>query len=230
MEQSVAYGRLFAKPRLWHCRSMIFRGVTIINKLRVFRWPLAVLLAMAVSVILLVLAIKGLGQNSLQNGDWHTNESTGSAEAGVILRAAIAINGLLASTRKDSMYYVLNSVAGEPLRLNCRYRIEGGDYDADWWSITAYGWDNFLIPNQEKRYSFNNKTATRGEDGRWVIHVGAHHEDGNWLPVGASGAPVASKTKGYDFDLLLRLYTPGDAYLQNPESAPLPVVTQEGCL
>ena len=29
------------------------------------------------------------------------------------------------------MYYTLNSVAGEPLRLNCRYRIAGNNYDAD---------------------------------------------------------------------------------------------------
>ena len=171
----------------------------------------------------------GLGQNFLRNGDWRTSASIGSAEAGVIIRAVIAIGGLLASTREDSMYYTLNSVAGEPLRLNCRYRIEGDDYDADWWSITAYGWDYYLIPNQEKRYSFNNENVTRDDDGRWVIHVGTRKEEGNWLPVGPSGTPVESKSSKHDFDLLLRLYTPGDAYLQRPESAPLPMVTLEGC-
>lgn len=210
--------------------SITFRGVTIINKLRVLRWPLAALLSLAAGVLFLVLTIKqGLGDSFLKNGDWRTSESTGSAEAGVMVRAVVAIGGLLASTREDSVYYVLASVAGEPLRLNCRYRIEGGDYDADWWSITAYGWDHYLIPNEEKRYSFNNANVTRGEDGRWVMHVGARHEDGNWLPVGASGTPDASQSSDYDFDLLFRLYTPGDAYLKNPESAPLPVVTVEGC-
>ena len=127
------------------------------------------------------------------------------------------------------MYYTISSVAGEPLNLDCRYRIEGGDYDANWWSITAYGWDYFLIPNEQKRYSFNNDNINRGEDGRWVIHVSATEENGNWLPVGPSGAPASEKSTHHDFDLLLRLYTPGEAYLQNPGSAPLPVVTQEGC-
>ena len=127
------------------------------------------------------------------------------------------------------MYYTLNSVAGEPLRLNCRYRIAGNNYDADWWSITAYGWDYYLIPNRENRYSFNNENVTRDADGSWVIRVGAEQEDDNWLPVGPSGTPVESKSKAHDFDLLLRLYTPGDAYLQSPESAPLPRVTLEGC-
>jgi len=209
---------------------MISREITKMNKLHALRWPLAVLLCLAASVLFLVLTIKqGLGGSFLKNGDWRTSESTGSAEAGAIDRAIVAIGGLLASTREDSIYYVLNSLAGEPLRLNCRYRIEGDDYDANWWSITAYGWDNFLIPNGEKRYSFNNENVSRGEDGRWVIHVGAKQEHGNWLPVGPSGAPAADQSSDYDFDLLLRLYTPGDAYLQNPESASLPMVTVEGC-
>lgn len=230
MGQTIAYGDFFPCLACGTLEHRIFGRITIINILRALRWPLAVLLGLAVSVLFLVGAIKqGLGQNFLQNGDWRTSASIGSAEADVIVRAVVAIGGLLASTREDSMYYTLSSVAGEPLRLNCRYGIEGGNYDADWWSITAYGWDYYLIPNREKRYSFNNENVTRGEDGRWVISVGARQEDGNWLPVGPSGAPVASKSTDYDFDLLLRLYTPGDAYLQSPESAPLPVVTVEGC-
>ncbi len=200
------------------------------NKLRAFRWPLAVLLVLAASVLFLFLSIKhGLGNSSLKNGDWYTSESIGSADADVMVRAVIAISGLLASTREDSMYYHLKSVGGQPLSLNCRYRIEGDDYDADWWSITVYGWDYYLIPNQEKRYSFNNENIVRGDGGRWVIHLSAEHADGNWLPLGPSGAPVASQSSKNDFDLLLRLYTPGDAYLQQPASASLPVVTLEGC-
>lgn len=188
------------------------------------------LLCLLVSALFLRLTIKqGLGQSFLQNGDWRTSETIGSADASAMVKAVVAIGGLLASAREDSMYYTLSSVSGEPLRLNCRYRIEGGDYDADWWSITAYGWDYFLIPNREKRYSFNNENLTRNEDGRWTISVGPQTEDGNWLPVGPSGTPLASQNQNHDFDLLLRLYTPGDAYLQQPKSAPLPTVTLESC-
>jgi len=200
------------------------------KKLHTFRWPLAALLSLAASILFLLLSLKqGLGNSFLKNGDWRTSKSTGSSEAGAIDKTVIAIGGLLASTREDSIYYILNSVAGEPLRLNCRYRIEGNDYDADWWSITAYGTDYFLIPNRDKRYSFNNENLTRGEDGRWIIQIGTQQEEGNWLPVGPSGSPTESQSSDYDFDLLLRLYTPGAAYLQQPESAPLPVVTLESC-
>jgi hypothetical protein len=193
------------------------------------------LLAASVVTILLSTVLltrnigEGLGNMSIQNGDWVTSVATGSQDAGVMLKAAVALGGLLASTQEDSMYYRLSSIVGEPLRLNCLYRIEGDDYEANWWSITAYGWDNYLIPNQQKRYSFNNENLVRNADGSWAITVAATEQAGNWLPVGPSGAPGWRKLGDYDFDLLLRLYTPGDAYLKTPQSAALPTVTREAC-
>jgi len=196
----------------------------------VFRWLAAGLLTLVLSFILMARTISTeLLAMGAHNGNWVTNLSTGSADAGIMLKAAVALGGLLASTRENSIYYRLDTVDGEPLRLNCRYRIEGDDYDADWWSITAYGWDSYLIPNRLKRYSFNNENIRRREDGSWVIHVSTKEQPENWLPVGPSGAPTWRKLQDYDFDLLLRLYTPGRAYLEEPESAALPTVTLEGC-
>jgi hypothetical protein len=190
----------------------------------------AAVVTVVLSAVLLARSIgDGLGAMSVQNGDWVTNVATGSQDAGVMLKAAVSIGGLLASTRENSMYYLLSAIAGEPLRLNCRYRIEGDDYAADWWSITAYGWDNYLIPNAQKRYSFNDENLVRNADGSWAITVAATEQAGNWLPVGPSGAPDWRKLGDYDFDLLLRLYTPGDAYLVTPQSAALPTVTREAC-
>ena len=150
----------------------------------------AAVLTLVLSAILLAHTIRNsLDTMSVKNGDWVTSVSTGSQDAGVMLKASVALGGLLASTRENSIYYRLSSVAGEPLRTHCRYRIEGGDYDANWWSITAYGWDNYLIPNTPKRYSFNNENLIRRDDGSWVIVVDARQQAGNWLPVGPSGAP-----------------------------------------
>jgi hypothetical protein len=190
----------------------------------------AVTLVVLLSVVLLARSISdGIGAMSAKNGDWITKVSTGSKDAGALLKASVALGGLLASTRENSMYYRLSSVAGEPLRLNCRYRIEGNDYDTNWWSITAYGWDNYLIPNVSKRYSFNNENLIRNSDGSWAITIGASEQPGNWLPIGPAGAPTWRKFTDHDFDLLLRLYTPGEAYLETPEVAVLPTVTQEAC-
>lgn len=195
---------------------------------------LKILAACTVALILAALLLarnisSNLDSMSVANGDWRIIVDAGSADAGVMQKASVAMGGLLASTRENSVYYRLASVAGEPLRLDCRYRIEGGDYEADWWSLTAYGWDNYLIPNARKRYSFNNENLERDESGRWAVTVAAAEHTGNWLPVGPSGAPQWRKMGNYDFDILLRLYTPGDVYLDSPESAPLPTVTREAC-
>lgn len=198
--------------------------------MKLLRWGAATLATFALSVVFLFQSISSdIGDMQVQNGDWRTSLETGSADAGILLKASVSMVGLLASTRENSVYYFLNSVDGEPLRLNCRYRIEGSDYDADWWSITAYGYDHSLIPNSEKRYSFNNENLQRGEDGSWGIHVASDRKAGNWLPVGPSGSPEWRKTGDHDFDLLLRLYVPGNAYLEAPQTAPLPTVTKEGC-
>lgn len=198
--------------------------------MKVFRWLGVALLTLVLSALFMVYSIStGFESIAIKNGDWATNVNAGSADAGVMQKATIAVGGLLASRRKDSIYYRISTVAGEPLRLNCRYRIEGDTYDANWWSITAYGWDNYLIPNRLKRYSFSNDNIERLEDGTWSIQVAAEEQAGNWLPIGPSGASTWLQLTDYDFDLLLRLYTPGDAYLEKPESAPLPKVIKESC-
>ena len=190
----------------------------------------AVLLTLLLAALLLSRNIgAGLGSMHISNGDWVTSVATGSQDAGIMLKASVAIGGLLASTRENSMYYRLSSVDGEPLSLNCRYRIEGKDYKANWWSITAYGWDNFLIPNSQKRYSYNNENLQRQPDGSWVIWLGAAEQPGNSLPTGPSGSPTWKKRVDNEFDLLLRLYTPGSEFLDSPGMVDLPTVTLEGC-
>ncbi|MEM8661591.1 MAG: DUF1214 domain-containing protein [Pseudomonadota bacterium] len=191
----------------------------------------AALVTVLLSVALFLRNISaGLDSMNVSNGDWVTSAATGSKDAGVMLKATVAIGGLLASTKENSMYYRLSSIAGEPLSLNCQYRIEGKDYDANWWSITAYGWDNYLIPNAENRYSFNNENIVREADGSWTIKVASDAQQGNWLPIGPSGAPGWRQLGDNDFDLLMRLYTPGPAYLDSPRSAELPTVIKEDCL
>ena len=191
---------------------------------------LAGIASVVLAALLLARSINGgLDSMNVRNGDWSTSVSAGAEGAGVMEKAAIAIGGLLASTRENSMYYRLHTVNGEPLKLGCRYRISGGDYDADWWSITAYGWDNYLIPNTAGRYSFNNENLQRDGQGQWDIVVDVNEQAGNWLPVGPAGATETFRLPDNDFDLLLRLYTPGKAYLEQPESAPVPTVTLEGC-
>jgi len=184
----------------------------------------ASLLAFAIFVML---SLDIMRSSSVKNGDWHTNLLAGDAEAGIYQKAVISIVGLLASTRKDSIYYLANTADGKPFSLNCDYRLEGGSLDADWWSITAYGRDAFLIPNSDNRYSFNNANVARDEKGGFSIVVSSERREGNWLPVGYSEKGLLPTDA--DFDLTLRIYAPGNDYLKNPGTALLPTLVEENC-
>jgi hypothetical protein len=196
----------------------------------VFKWIGAVVASIVLAALLLAYRIdRGLETRLIANGDWRTSLDTGSEDADVFLRATIAIGGLLASSREDSIYYRLSSVSGQPLRIDCTYRIRGGDYDANWWSITAYGWDHYLMENTPGRYAFNNENLARAADGSWQVVVSRAGRPGNWLPVNPAQGARRSGPGAADFDLLMRLYTPGAAYLTSPATAPLPEVSLVSC-
>lgn len=190
----------------------------------------AILLSLSLSVVLFIVQLKSnSGFGDVSNGDWTTSLDTGSENASIMQKAGVAIGGLLASKRESSIYYRLSAIDGKPLTVNCNYRIEGNDYDANWWSITVYGWDNYLLPNKLQRYSYNNENLARDASGNWAVRVSAKSTDGDWLPIGPAGGDEWKNLNDHDFDFLLRLYTPGEAYLQTPSTAALPKVVEEGC-
>ena len=69
------------------------------------------------------------------------------------------------------------------------------------WSITAYGQDDFLIKNPINRYCINDRSKCKyNEDGSLDIIVSKESQDSNmenWLPVGEG-----------EFHLYMRIYYP----------------------
>ena len=156
----------------------------------------------------------------LRVGSWETAPAAGSRNASAHTRARVAIGGLFALDARETRYYRATADSdGRPLTGACDYRVRGGDLDARWWSITAYGRDQFLIPNEAGRYSFSKTTIEREPDDRFEIRVSAYPQPGNWLPV-KDRAP---------FDLLARFYVPGEAVARSPGSATLPIVERAEC-
>lgn len=195
-------------------------------------WGGGILAAFLVAALCLGTVMNFLfGMAAVKNGDWHTSLLAGDAGADPYGKAAVAAGGLLAARLQDSMYYRISTLEGQPLKANCDYRIEGEDLDANWWSITAYGPDHLLMPNPIDRYSFNNANLQRSSDGSFVIHLSGNKQAGNWLPIGKVRRPGSwlFGSGGQDFDLLLRIYEPGRAYLDNPGNAPLPRLIKEAC-
>jgi hypothetical protein len=141
--------------------------------------------------------------STVRNGPWGTTLATGSASANPYLRAWIARHALLALRKEETIYFsAYTDDDGKPLRGDCNYRIEGRAPDARWWSITAYGEDDFLIPNEQGRYSWGSTEITLDEDERFTIYLSRDPRPGHWLPTGEAKRLCLS----------LRLYNPGPAY------------------
>jgi hypothetical protein len=169
-----------------------------------------------------VAAYEGMySRGMVRNGQWATNLAAGSSEASLYARATIALHGLLALAKSETVYYqCVGDDKGQQLRSSCDYRIEGKGLDARWWSITLYGQDDFLIPNEQKCYSFNTNTVKLSPDGSYMIYLSGSPKEGNWLPSGTEDQKVV---------LTLRLYNPGQSVYDNPGSIELPHITREAC-
>ena len=164
-------------------------------------------------------AIRGDMGGGVSNGPWRTSRDTGSSESGPYLRARIAVRGLLALSREETMYYsALTDSDGTALDGKCSYRIEGGDPATRWWSITAYGADDFLIPNEANRYSASMNSVKRNADGTFAVALSRDKTEGNWIAV----APGR-------FDLTLRLYNPNPDVVADPAHVALPAIKKGAC-
>jgi len=165
----------------------------------------------------------GLSGGEIANGPWRTSLLTGSQDADLYTRARVAVGGLLALAPSETVYWNADRDAdGQPLDARCDYRVEGAELPARWWSITAYGADHYLIPNDAGRYSFSQTTLAREPGGPWTIEVSSEPRPGNWLPSGLSSAAGP-------FALTLRLYNPAPEVYEQAATVALPRIAREGC-
>lgn len=153
-------------------------------------------------------------------GPWRTGTDFGSKEAGAYTRAVVARNGLLALPAREARYYTAASDdEGRPLDGKCRYRVTGGEAGGAWWSLTLYGADNFLVPNEAGIWSVGSAAMAPAERKAWTILAAPDRQPGHWLPTGGVGK----------FDLTLRVYLPGDGGRSNLPRARLPRIERQSC-
>jgi hypothetical protein len=129
------------------------------------------------------------------------------------IRAVVAQVGLGANLPQDAIYPSAQvDSQGEALHGQHRYRLHfaSGQWPPvkAFWSITAYGADNFLIDNPAQRFAVGSLSPlVRNADGSLDLLIQAQPVEGpmqaNWLPV-AAGAP---------FLLNARLYWPTEPVL-----------------
>jgi hypothetical protein len=180
----------------------------------------ALVLAIALGLGSAYLSVISLsGAHTIQNGPWTTSLETGGANAGMYTRAYVALTGLLALNKDETIYFgATHDSSGAPLDGACAYRIEGRDPDARWWSVTLYASDHYLIPNPANRYSVSKSNVVRAPDGTFVIRLSSTQEASNWIATSPDG-----------FQITLRLYNPGESVMADPAAAPLPSIVKEAC-
>ena len=154
-------------------------------------------------------------------GPWSGSTLAGSPDADLYTRARVALQGLLALGREETIYYVAQQDdQGRPLRTRCRYTVSGTPPGARWWSITAYADDFFLLNVAPGHFSVNSSNLKLDGGGRFLLHTGPQAPDGGlaWLPTPGDRGLV----------LTLRLYNPGPDLQAAPGGLNAPSIQRTG--
>ena len=162
-------------------------------------------------------------QQSLKVGAWGISLQAGSVHANAYTRARVALDGLLALGRDETLYYVAKTDdLGRPLQASCHYRISGPPPAARWWSITAYAQDFFLFDAPNRHFSFNSSQLATDGAPQFTLQTGTHPSpldpDSFWLPTPGQGGVI----------LTLRLYNPSLQLQTDPAQLAPPTITRLG--
>lgn len=139
-------------------------------------------------------------------GQWdYFGEPIGDFNTEYAYRALVALAGLGANTVEVALYSKIEQDAdGNTLTGEKSYILHFESYpqvlEGGFWSVTAYGDDDFLIDNPINRYCINDRSGLQANDDGSVdviLSEDAPQNTINWLPVGAGG-----------FHLFMRIYTP----------------------
>ncbi|WP_162896067.1 DUF1214 domain-containing protein [Novosphingobium sp. THN1] len=178
-------------------------------------------IGLAVGAASAVVSLKHVGMGGEEHMGWSGSRVTGSTEAGPVLRARVALTGLLALNRSQAIYFTRTvDDLGEPLREECHYRLVGGPLPGKWWSITAYASDDYLPQNQDDALSVDASEVTPDKRGIWEAEVG---------PSPNPAMPWLSTRHAGSFDLTLRIYNPSQQAQQDFGSIVFPKVERISC-
>ena len=153
-------------------------------------------------------------RQSAENAKPASGAKIGDYKTDYILRAIVAYKGLGALTPEEATYIGYNTDADKnPLNGKNAYVIhfEKGKLPPStaFWSLTMYDQDRYLADNPIRRYAIGDRNPLKyNADGSLDIYV-QHNNPGtekesNWLP-----APAV------DFNVILRIYVPKEAYLKD---------------
>ena len=190
------------------------------SKRTVAGWAALVVAALVTGVVSVKPTVRLLVERSaIKDGPWRTTLTAGAADANPYERTAIAVAGLYALGKQETLYYTAFADSeGRPLEGRCDYTLAGSPLPARWWSLTMYADDNYLVPNAPGIYSRHAGNLAFEPDGSFVVAVSAREQARNWLP-----APAGA------FSITARLYNPDPAVFADLTKVALPAIVRGSC-
>lgn len=180
---------------------------------------MALVVAAGVGVVSAYMMIeKKSASGAIRNGSWAHNANIGATDTDPYVKASVALHGLLALNKSEAIYFVAaEDHTGAPLKGGCTYKVTGKPIAARWWTLTAYGADDFLIPGAEGHFAVSIHELGEGEFSFPIA------------PALATGSVGLATAEAKHFTLLLRAYNPSPSLLNDPAGADLPVIQKESC-
>lgn len=153
-------------------------------------------------------------------GPWTTWPDIGAPAPNPYSNGHIAREASLQLGRAEGLRFVATSDSdGDPLDLNCAYRIDGHVPVSTFWTLAAVDadWVNLSVPDTPP--SLRSSDVVRTANGALAIHVGTQVRPGTWLELEGSGP----------FSLVLTLYDTTALSSFAAADVTMPAITMEGC-
>lgn len=130
------------------------------------------------------------GFDAIHIGEWTAFPDIGTREADPYSKARVARAGVLALGRAEGLSFVAaRDSAGEALRRECAYFIEGSFPPARFWTLYAADQSLDMIKTGKPRpAALQSYEILRRADSSAVISAGSRPAPGNWLPLSGQGA------------------------------------------
>ena len=155
-----------------------------------------------------------------RDGPWIAWPDVGVARPDPYTKAHVSRTKALELARAEGIRFTATRDSdGQPLLLECNYRIDGKMPESAFWTLAATDGSGALAVQEHARMALVSGRILQFEDGAFVLHAGPALSSGNWLETRGTGSLV----------LVLSLYdTTMFSGLGNSDNH-LPSISREGC-
>lgn len=164
---------------------------------------------------------RNFGFGTVSIGGWTAYPLRGTASADPYTKARFSREADLAIGQAEGLtFFATRDAAGDTLRFECDYRLEGSLPPARFWTLHVRDSDGAVSrPDGDRADALHSYALLREEDNAVTTTVSRFPAPGNWLATKGTG----------DLLLVLTLYDTSIASSARIEEVELPRVVPQGC-